>query len=160
MSEKKSALFVCLGNICRSPIAEAVFKHLIEEQGIENQWNVVDSAATSTYQIGNPPYDLGQKCMKKYNTYHHVQKHRARQITAKDYEKFDYIFGMDANNMSDLKQMAPKGSKAKILQLGKFDSDRSHNGIIVDPYYNDDEKDFDTVYHQCMRSCKGFLNSI
>ncbi|CAK8691266.1 low molecular weight phosphotyrosine protein phosphatase-like [Clavelina lepadiformis] len=152
-----SALFVCLGNICRSPIAEACFKQLLQEKGVLANWRV-DSAATSRYEIGSSPDRRGQKCMKKHKIFHHVENHRARQITAKDYDEFDYIFGMDDSNMSNLQNMAPKKSyKAQLLLLGSFDDDKSSGGIIEDPYYGTDDEDFEVVYQQCLRSCRNFL---
>nr|XP_002121444.1 low molecular weight phosphotyrosine protein phosphatase-like [Ciona intestinalis] len=95
---QNSALFVCLGNICRSPIAEACFKQILEENGGLANWRV-DSAATSRYQIGDSPDDRGRSCMEKHGIYKHVAHHRARQITKQDYEEFDFIFGMDQSNM-------------------------------------------------------------
>ncbi|XP_039255794.1 low molecular weight phosphotyrosine protein phosphatase-like [Styela clava] len=156
----RSALFVCLGNICRSPIAEATFKHLVSERGQANDWDV-DSAATSRYEIGNPPDPRGQACMKRHDIFKHVEKHRARQITKDDYNKFDYIFGMDDSNMSDLKRMAPSGGhKAKLFKLGEFDSDKSCESTIEDPYYATGDKEFEEVYEQVKRSCSGFLDSL
>uniref|UniRef100_A0A673VN26 acid phosphatase n=1 Tax=Suricata suricatta TaxID=37032 RepID=A0A673VN26_SURSU len=73
---RKSVLFVCLGNICRSPIAEAVFRKLVTEQKLSDHWRI-DSAATSTYEIGNPPDYRGQNCMKKHGV---PMKHVARQV--------------------------------------------------------------------------------
>ena len=154
----KSALFVCLGNICRSPIAEACFKQLLEEQGMLNNWRV-DSAGTSRYQIGDSPDERGQACMESLNIYHHVEHHRARQITKTDYEEFDFIFGMDHSNISNLKRMAPPSHKAKIFLLGSFDDDKSHNDIIEDPYYGGGHKVFRKVHDQCKRSCINFLKS-
>ena len=157
---QKSALFVCLGNICRSPIAEACLKQLLEERGIAKNW-LVDSAATARYEIGSPPDERGQSCMKKHNTYHHVEKHRARQITDKDYQTFDFIFGMDKANMRDLKRMAPKHNcKAELLMLGTFDENKDFGEIIEDPYYSNDDNDFEVVYQQCLRSCSNFLKSL
>lgn len=154
----KSALFVCLGNICRSPIAEACFKQLLAEQGILNEWHV-DSAATSTYQIGNSPDSRGQACMHALGIHKHIQHHRARQITDADYQEFDFIFGMDHSNISNLKSMAPSSYKAKIFLLGSFDDDKSYNGIIEDPYFGGGEEEFREVHDQCKRSCINFLKS-
>lgn len=154
----KSALFVCLGNICRSPIAEACFKQLLEEQGVLNEWRV-DSAATSRYQIGNRPDSRGQACMHDLGIHKHIKHHRARQITDSDYQEFDFIFGMDHSNIEDLKSMAPTSHKAKIFMLGTFDNDKSYNGIIEDPYYGGGAEEFREVHDQCKRSCINFLKS-
>ncbi|KAA0707309.1 Low molecular weight phosphotyrosine protein phosphatase [Triplophysa tibetana] len=189
-SSGKSVMFVCLGNICRSPIAEAVFRKMVTDAGVVDKWRI-DSAATSTYEIGNPPDHRGQACMKRHDvSMRHVARqwvidsgatsdwntdsapdtrglaclrkhgietdHRARQITNDDFMTFDYILCMDESNLRDLKKKANsvKQSKAKIELLGNYDPEK--HVIIQDPYYGND-KDFETVYEQCVRCCKAFL---
>ncbi|KAM3932595.1 low molecular weight phosphotyrosine protein phosphatase isoform 1-T1 [Leptodactylus fuscus] len=148
----KSVLFVCLGNICRSPIAEAVFRKLVQDEGVAHQWNI-DSAATSTYEIGNPPDYRGQNCMRKHGI---AMNHTARQITKDDFLSYDYILCMDESNLRDLKRKCNQvqSCKAKIELLGSYDPQKRL--IIEDPYYGSDE-DFETVYQQCVRCCKSFL---
>ncbi|KAM9840609.1 low molecular weight phosphotyrosine protein phosphatase isoform 1-T1 [Aulostomus maculatus] len=149
----KSVLFVCLGNICRSPIAEAVFKKMATDAGVVDKWRI-DSAATSTYEIGNPPDHRGQACMTK----HHVpMKHVARQVTKEDFMNFEFILCMDNSNLSDLQKKANsvKNHTAKIELLGSYDPENEL--IIKDPYYGSDE-DFEKVYQQCLRCCNAFLD--
>ncbi|XP_035745813.1 low molecular weight phosphotyrosine protein phosphatase [Egretta garzetta] len=143
---------VSIGNICRSPIAEAVFRKLVTDEKVENKWRI-DSAATSTYEIGSPPDYRGQTCMKKHGI---TMNHIARQVTKDDFQTFDYILCMDESNLRDLKRKSNqvKDCKAKIELLGSYDPQKQL--IIEDPYYGN-EKDFETVYEQCVRCCKAFL---
>ncbi|XP_071773850.1 low molecular weight phosphotyrosine protein phosphatase isoform X2 [Centroberyx gerrardi] len=153
-SSGKSVLFVCLGNICRSPIAEAVFRKMATDSGVVDKWRI-DSAATSTYEIGNPPDHRGQACMKRHDV---PMRHVAQQVTKNDFMSFEYILCMDESNLSDLKRKANsvKEYRAKIELLGAYDPQKQL--IIKDPYYGSDE-DFEKVYEQCVRCCKAFLES-
>ncbi|XP_012671182.2 low molecular weight phosphotyrosine protein phosphatase isoform X1 [Clupea harengus] len=154
MATSKSVLFVCLGNICRSPIGEAVFRKLATDEGVVSDWRI-DSAATSTYEIGNPPDHRGQACMKRHGV---PMRHVARQVTQDDFQTYDFILCMDDSNLSDLNKKASKvkNSKAKIELLGSYDPQTQL--IIKDPYYGS-EQDFETVYEQCVRCCTAFLEA-
>ncbi|XP_014251564.1 low molecular weight phosphotyrosine protein phosphatase-like [Cimex lectularius] len=149
---RKSVLFICLGNICRSPLAEAVFLHLIKERGLEDEWDV-DSAALGPWHVGNGPDSRTMKVLKENNI---PYSHSARQIEKADFNKYDYIFGMDHDNMSELNRLAPKNSTAKLELLGSYDP----NGelIIKDPYYKSGDSGFYKCYDQCLRSCTAFLD--
>ncbi|XP_054876102.1 low molecular weight phosphotyrosine protein phosphatase isoform X2 [Poeciliopsis prolifica] len=148
----KSVLFVCLGNICRSPIAEAVFRKMATDSGVVDKWRI-DSAATSTYEIGNSPDHRGQACMERHGV---PMSHVARQVTKDDFMNFEYILCMDESNLSDLNKKAKsvKNFTAKIELLGSYDPQNQR--IIKDPYYGSDA-DFENVYEQCLRCCKAFL---
>ncbi|XP_050310959.1 low molecular weight phosphotyrosine protein phosphatase 1-like [Anthonomus grandis grandis] len=150
----KSALFVCLGNICRSPIAEAVFGQVVKDRGVESEWKI-DSAALGGWHVGNPPDSRASKILKNHGISY---QGRARQIEDNDFKEFDYIFGMDNNNISNLREQQPKGSKAKVLLLGDFDPEGDK--IIRDPYYDSGSEGFEKCYQQCMRACNGFLDQI
>ncbi|XP_036406409.1 low molecular weight phosphotyrosine protein phosphatase isoform X1 [Megalops cyprinoides] len=152
--EGKSVLFVCLGNICRSPIAEAVFRKMVTDRGTADKWRI-DSAATSTYEIGNPPDYRGQACMRKHGV---SMRHVARQVTKEDFMTFDHMLCMDESNLRDLNKKANtvKNCKAQIELLGKYDPQKQL--IIKDPYYGSDE-DFEMVYEQCVRCCRAFLDN-
>ncbi|CAH2050728.1 unnamed protein product, partial [Iphiclides podalirius] len=127
--EMKKALFICLGNICRSPIAEGVFQKTVNDMGMGDKWEI-DSAAIGGWHVGNPPDWRALDTMKKHNV---PYNNCARQITSEDFNHYDYIFGMDESNMRDLKKRAPQGSKAKLLLFGDFDPQGDR--IIRDPYY-------------------------
>ncbi|XP_047243030.1 low molecular weight phosphotyrosine protein phosphatase isoform X2 [Girardinichthys multiradiatus] len=148
----KSVLFVCLGNICRSPIAEAVFRKMATDAGVVDKW-VIDSGATSDWNTGSSPDSRGLACLKKHGI---KTSHRARQVTKDDFISFEYILCMDESNLSDLKRKANsvKNCTAKIELLGSYDP--QNQLIIKDPYYGSDE-DFEKVYEQCLRCCKAFL---
>ncbi|XP_051264868.1 low molecular weight phosphotyrosine protein phosphatase isoform X1 [Dicentrarchus labrax] len=149
---RKSVLFVCLGNICRSPIAEAVFMKMATDAGVIDKW-VIDSGATSDWNIGSLPDARGLACLRIHGI---ETDHRARQVTREDFMNFEYILCMDENNLSELNRKAKlvKGYKAKIELLGSYDPEKQR--IIKDPYYGSDE-DFEKVYDQCVRCCKAFL---
>ncbi|XP_032877574.1 low molecular weight phosphotyrosine protein phosphatase isoform X2 [Amblyraja radiata] len=151
---QQSVLFVCLGNICRSPIAEAIFRKLATDQGVIDKWNV-DSAATSRYEIGNPADLRGQRCLMKHGI---TTNHIARQVTKNDFVTYDFMLCMDESNLRSLKAMAEKVSnpKSSIQLLGSFDPEKKR--IIQDPYYGD-EAHFEEVYQQCLRCCTGFLEA-
>ncbi|KAL3272010.1 hypothetical protein HHI36_022477 [Cryptolaemus montrouzieri] len=129
MSEKHSVLMVCFSNMCRSPIAEAVFKHLIKKAGIGSKWKV-DSAAISANHIGEKANDRALLTLRNHKVPYNS---KARQVNASDFEEFDYIFGMDSKNISDLERMAPENCKAKIGLLGAYDPQKEL--IISDPYF-------------------------
>lgn len=150
----RSVLFICLGNICRSPIAEAVFRKLLKEKGLLDKW-LVDSAAIGSWHVGSKPDSRAISVLKQNNI---ETNHRARQIEESDFHKFEFIFGMDEENMSDLKRLAPPDSKAKLQLLGSFDP---HGELkIKDPYYTKGEKAFHTTFEHCTRACESFLNAV
>ena len=138
----KSVLFVCPGNICRSPIAEAVFRKLVTDEKVSDNW-AIDSSAVSDWNVGRPPDPRAVSCLRNRGI---STAHKARQITKEDFE----------NNLRDLnrKSNQVKNCKAKIELLGSYDPQKQL--IIEDPYYGNDS-DFEVVYQQCLRCCKAFL---
>lgn len=134
-----SILFVCLGNICRSPMAEGLLKKRVADDGISHQFRI-DSAATSTYEIGRPPHPGTQAILAKENI--STDDMIARQIQLQDFQKFDWIIGMDQSNVDELKQLAPADAQAKIhLFLSSVPGKEEQN--VPDPYYT---QDFDETY--------------
>ena len=142
-------LFVCHGNICRSTLAESVFTHKINTLGLSDLF-FIDSAATSTEEIGNPPHRGTVNKLKQVGI--PLVPHRARQITMSDYDKFDYIIGMDTANIRNLNRMLkgdPKGKVSKLLTFAGSGRD------IADPWYTGN---FDETYDDVVEGCEGFLN--
>jgi low molecular weight phosphotyrosine protein phosphatase len=132
-------------------MAEAVFKEAAKLKGVNDKW-YAESAGTGGWHVGCSPDDRTMTVLRNNG----IQfKHSAQQLTKEDFNRFDFIFGMDQSNMRDLNRMKPKGSKAKLLLLGSFDP--LGDSIIQDPYYDSDTKGFEKCYQQCMRSCTSFL---
>jgi protein-tyrosine phosphatase len=119
-------LFVCLGNICRSPTAEAVLRQRAPDLSI-------DSAGTSNWHVGNPPHPPMQRAAHKAG--YDMSDLRARQISSSDFNAFDLILAMDADNEDTLRAMAPPNATAKVKRLTDYVDEADH---VPDPYYTDD----------------------
>jgi len=149
-------LFVCLGNICRSPLAEAVFNHLAKQRGLQDRLSC-DSAGTSTYHIGEPPDERTFEVAEKNGL---TLNHLGRQIRADDFQEFDYILAMDESNYRDILQFAKnRGVKlrdGRVVKLRKFENSGA-NLDVPDPYYGG-MRGFDQVYDILNRSITGFLD--
>jgi protein-tyrosine phosphatase len=127
-----SVLFVCLGNICRSPLAEAAFHAEVERRGLDVE---VDSAGTGDWHVGRAPDRRAQAAAARNGV--DIAHLRARQVTPADFDRFDYIVALDADNLRDLRRMKPAGSKAALSLL--LDHVPGRVGMAVaDPYYGDD----------------------
>ncbi|XP_064550417.1 low molecular weight phosphotyrosine protein phosphatase 1 [Drosophila montana] len=144
-------LMICLGNICRSPIAEVVMVDTLAKAKIEGV--VVDSAALGSWHVGNRADPRALSTLKNHGL---KSTHIVRQIKKQDFTDFDYIFGMDEDNMSQLRNLAPKGSKAELLMLGDFGLSEKDR-IIEDPYYQSGAEGFETAYQQCVVACEAFV---
>ena len=141
-------LFVCLGNICRSPMAEYVFKDMLKKSGEEGNF-YVDSAATSTEEIGNSVHYGTRNKLKQMNI--ECGNHKARRITKQDYEKFDYIIAMEERNIIDIERIVGKDIKGKIYKLLDF-SDYPRD--IADPWYTGN---FDKTYDDIVQGLNGVM---
>jgi low molecular weight phosphotyrosine protein phosphatase len=140
------------GNICRSPIAEAVFRDEVQKRGAEDKW-IVDSAATSGWHTGSLPDRRARKVLQSHSL---AADHKARTLQPEDFQKFDFIFGMDDANVNDIKRAAPPNSRASILMLGNYDPDDKSG--IHDPYYDSGSAGFELCYERCCRAVAAFLN--
>ncbi|MFN3404021.1 MAG: low molecular weight protein-tyrosine-phosphatase [Cytophagaceae bacterium] len=148
-------LFVCLGNICRSPLAEGIFKHKIKQRKLTD-FIFCDSAGTGAYHIGKNPDIRSCNIALKYMI---ALDHKARQLTVKDFAAFDYILAMDAANMNHIKSfISPSVESGKIFMMNHFDDNKS--GVDVpDPYYGGLDG-FEHVYRMLEISCGNLLNHI
>ena len=141
-------LFCCYGNICRSTMAQFVLQHIVDKLGIADKV-LIDSRATSDEEDGNPPH---RGTVKKLNEVGiPVLPHTARQITLKDYDRFDYIIGLDAQNIRDLKTLLKGDPNGKIYKMLSFAGDERD---IADPWFTGD---FDATYDDVLRGCECFL---
>ena len=144
-------LFVCHGNICRSTMAEYVMKHLVREAGVEGEF-YIDSAATSTEEIGNGVHHGTRRKLAQVGI--PCGDHRARQVTWKDYEAFDYIIGMDNANIRNLRRMLKNDPEGKISMMLDY-TDRP--GEVADPWYTGD---FEATYRDVLEGCQGLLKKL
>ena len=143
-----SVLFVCHGNICRSTLAESVFTHKVNSLGLAHNFEI-DSFATSREEIGNPPhYGTVNKLREEHIP---LVPHHAKQITWKDYERADYIIGMDTANIRNLNRMLKNDPDGKVY---KFLSFAGSGRDIADPWYTGD---FEATYRAVVEGCNGFL---
>lgn len=148
--------FVCLGNICRSPTAEGVMRHLVARAGLAEQIDV-DSAGTAAYHAGERP-DRRARAVAKARGIDLVG--RARQFVEADWERFDYVLAMDTENFTDLAGSAPLSAKeGKLRLLRSFDPDAPANASVPDPYYGG-AGGFERVLDLCEAACQGLLAHI
>lgn len=143
-------LFVCLGNICRSTMAEAVFAHKVREAGLKEQIEA-DSAGTGDWHVGKPPYAGTRKILAKNNIEY---AHSGRQISARDLDDFDYVIPMDEANLGDIRAIGHGCAKiALFLDYAPNASVRE----VPDPYYTGN---FEEVYLLCIDAVEGLLTAI
>lgn len=150
---KTSVLMVCLGNICRSPLAEAALREAADRVGVDIH---VDSAGTGDWHIGRAPDSRAQAVAKRLGDVD-ISTLKARQVSADDFHRFDHIIAMDEANLQALQAMQPKGSTAKLsLMLDHLPGREGQS--VADPYYGD-EADFDLTWSKVSDAAAGFLKS-
>lgn len=141
-------LFVCLGNICRSPMAEYVMRDLVRQAGLEDKIQVA-SAATSREELGNPVYPPTRRKLAEHGIA--CEGHSARQMTAADYDRFDLLIGMDQNNLRNMNRICGGDPQHKLRMLMDY-TDRP--GEVADPWYTGD---FERTWQDVLAGCQGLL---
>ena len=147
-------LFVCMGNICRSPTAHGVFQALVNEQGLDDSI-FVDSAGTHSYHIGSPPDPRSQSTARSRGL--DISGLRARRFVSSDFTGFDYLLGMDQGNIADMHAIRPDDASARLQLMLEY-SDRFEQIEVPDPYFGDDG--FDLVYDMVDDASRGLLAHI
>lgn len=142
-------LFVCHGNICRSPMAEFILKALVKAHGLEDRFHI-ESAAVSAEETGNPIYPPAKRCLSQHGVWFDPLK-RARQVTREDYDRFDRIICMDASNLRLIKRMIPSDPEGKIRLMMSF---AGSSRDVADPWYTDD---FETTFQDLLEGCEALL---
>lgn len=144
-------MFVCHGNICRSPMAEFIFKNMSEKKGMTNDFYIV-SSATSTEEIGNAVYLLAKRKLMEHNI--SCEGKHSVQLRKEDYDKYDYIVAMDQKNIRNIFKIIKEDSDKKVYKLLDFTNNPKD---IADPWYSGD---FETTYNEIVEGCKGLLDFI
>ena len=156
MSKNKiSILFVCMGNICRSPTAEGVFRHLVQQEGHAG-WISTDSAGTHAYHIGEQPDRRAQQTARSRGI--DLSDLRGRKAVKNDFEKFDYVLAMDDDNYQILESMCPSGFENKLSLFLDFSKEYSETQV-PDPYYGGDQG-FEHVFDLVESASRGLLEDI
>lgn len=156
MAEKTRIIFVCLGNIVRSPLAENMFRHVAEREGLAGQYEV-DSAGTSSYHVGERPDDRMRRVAAERGFRYDG---RSRQFELEDFDRFDLIIAMDKSNRNNLLRLTrTPQDEDKIRLMREFDPQSDSEEPVPDPYYGG-IRGFERVYDIVERSCQGLLRAL
>ena len=153
--KQTSVLFVCLGNICRSPTAEAVFRSLLQQDGRLDEV-LVDSAGTGDWHIGKPPHGPAQRAAEAKGV--DMSSLRARLVTPEDFSRFDYVLAMDQLNLIDLQRMRPAGYTGTLGRLTDFDPN-SRGQDVMDPYGGTPD-DFASAFEHISQATRAFYQQL
>jgi len=148
-------LFVCLGNICRSPTAHGLFQHKVKQAGLTDNIHI-ESAGTGAWHVGKTPDVRAQA--KAAERGYDLSYIRARQVEPSDFERFDYILAMDESNLDELQRMAPSNYSGHLSLFLDFANDADHREV-PDPYYGGDQG-FELVLDLVEQACEGLLSEI
>ena len=146
---KKRILFVCHGNICRSPMAEFIMKKLVADAGLSEMFEIA-SSATSTEEIGNPVYPPARRKLAEHGIA--CDGKTARQLTRRDYDYYDLLIGMDRYNIRNMERMCGGDPDDKIHMLMEYAGNARQD--VADPWYTGD---FNATWRDCLNGCKGLL---
>ena len=149
--EKYRILFVCHGNICRSPMAELVMKDLVEKAGVAQQF-LIESAATSTEEIGNSVYPPARRKLAEHGI--SCQGKTARQMTRLDYDRYDLLIGMDSWNIRNMRAISGGDPEGKIRMLMDY---TNRPGDVADPWYTGD---FEATWRDVLEGCEALLSQL
>lgn len=149
---KKRILFVCHGNICRSPMAEFIMKKLVADAGLSEMFEIA-SAATSTEEIGNPVYPPARRKLAEHGIA--CDGKTARQLTRRDYDYYDLLVGMDRYNIRNMERMCGGDPDDKIHMLMEYAGNARQD--VADPWYTGD---FNATWRDCMNGCRGLLERL
>ena len=152
--EQIGVLFVCMGNICRSPTAHGVFQTMVDEQGLSDQI-LVDSAGTHSYHIGNPPDSRSQATARSRGV--ELAGLSARQFETDDFLDFDFLLAMDSSNLSSMSSLCPDNPRARLDLMLEY-SDKFKQKEVPDPYYGNDG--FELVFDMISDASEGLLEHI
>lgn len=153
--EQIKVLFVCLGNICRSPMAEGIFASLVEEKGYKNNF-IIDSAGTSGWHSG----ELADPNMRATALNHGIElTHRSRKFTKQDFKDFDYIIPMDKSNLNNIKAMESNDTTGYQITLMRAYDEQYPNADVEDPY-GMNMNGFENCYQVLRNSCSNFLDTL
>ena len=144
-------LFICHGNICRSPMAEFIMKDLVRKAGLEDRFCIA-SAATSTEEIGNPVYPPARRKLAEHGI--DCTGKTARQLRNEDYDQYDLLIGMDRANLRNMHRICGGDFDGKMHLLMEF---TDCPGDVADPWYTDD---FETTWQDVLAGCRGLLNRL
>lgn len=147
----KRILFICHGNICRSPMAEFIMKALVKAKGLENDY-YIESAAVSDEETGNPIYPPARRCLSQHGVWFDSAK-TARRVTASDYDRFDKLVCMDSSNIRLIGRIIPSDPEKKICRLMSY-TGRSRD--VADPWYTGD---FETTFRDILEGCEAMLTN-
>lgn len=148
-------LFVCMGNICRSPTAHGVFRELVRQEGLEDAIQI-DSAGTHAYHVGNPPDQRAQATARNRGI--DLSDLRARQVNPEDFERFDYVLAMDEENLAILRELCPPGREERLRLFLDFAPQRPEREV-PDPYYGGPQG-FEHVFDLVEEAARGLLEDI